>query len=495
LTESQTAGWASLARGSEELARRVGLGKDSEELYQKAIKILQNADETKFLDFVSGRRGARAVLMVWNDNQRLAEMSMTERFLKKAVDGMGGARTYFSQSLLLGLHFRYFDQLEQWRSGLFAANLALILEAERNSGGTRETLMSRVLSHEAELLSADGPANLASAVIASGVSLARHLQSRALLIVDVGRFGTQVRNELFLRRIQLADPLGTDPVLQEVAREDVLAYPEGGGGMFGHRVLEALALAPLPNQLPSDSWLETIDGIAGDPRLRHTDRWRRWWQPVNEEARTAVISWLSAIDLKLFLDAVQEFGANESVDALERLFPGRKRFLEGLLDTGLVKETRLFFGDDVMSFVSKHLGSSLKFKPDRYKSKADTAIIYLNCGNFHIVEGSHNFQMWIYLYDIPELLRDRRRREVTHETLVRAIPALHSDLVVLADGSKAYESVRHQGLWQAPAIQFLHRNGVAIDIQRLLTANDYADLKSRYGIPPVRSAPVREGGN
>ncbi|MEN1354777.1 EH signature domain-containing protein, partial [Pseudomonas aeruginosa] len=100
---------------------------------------------------------------------------------------------------------------------------------------------------------------------------------------------------------------------------------------------------------------------AGDPRIsRNSPNYREWWQFLGEERVQKVRGWLSKEDLRLFLQAVEQFGIETQNDDLQRMFPARKQFLEGLFKLKLIRNTRLLLGGRAQHSVKRILGKDVQ---------------------------------------------------------------------------------------------------------------------------------------
>ncbi|ABP79166.1 conserved hypothetical protein [Stutzerimonas stutzeri A1501] len=136
-------------------------------------------------------------------------------------------------------------------------------------------------------------------------------------------------------------PLGdSDPVLDELLKPSVAKAPFEGARRIGHVALEILI--DRAGQEAGEVWQNFILNLAGDPRISSSAvNFREWWQPLGEERIQKVRGWLSKEDLRLFLQAVEQYGLETANMEMQRMFPARKRFLEGLFKLKLIRNTRL----------------------------------------------------------------------------------------------------------------------------------------------------------
>ena len=257
--------------------------------------------------------------------------------------------------------------------------------------------------------------------------------------------------------------------------------PYEGETLIGHAALE-IVIDRVEGDVP-EAWQNFVLDIAGDPRVASASaRYRKWWQALGQSRIEKVRGWLSKLDLKLFLDAVEEYGFEARDPTLQRMFPARKRFLEGLLDEGLVSGTRLMLGSHAERIIKRILGENSGLSYAKLASgMADKAIIYIDCGRFYLVEGSHNFKLWVYLAKPADILTDYNKIDFSHSQLTSRIPGLYRKQY----GDLPYFSVSHHSMWQRRVFEFLGENGIGLDIEKFLIPSDYREYLSRFGLPYV----------
>lgn len=100
-------------------------------------------------------------------------------------------------------------------------------------------------------------------------------------------------------------------------KPSVSKAPFEGDRCIGHAALEILI--DRTGQEPSDVWQTFILNLAGDPRISSAaTNYRQWWQPLSGEARIQKVrGWLSKEDLRLFLQAVEQYGIQSHNDELQ----------------------------------------------------------------------------------------------------------------------------------------------------------------------------------
>ncbi|WP_217898183.1 EH signature domain-containing protein [Zobellella denitrificans] len=115
-------------------------------------------------------------------------------------------------------------------------------------------------------------------------------------------------------------------------------------------------------------------------------------------------------------------------------------------------------------------------------------MIYLDCGDFHLIEGSHSFKIWVYLASPDNNLRSYEHNNFTHHQLTSSIPQKYRQHYP----GLPHDAIVHQPhTWQNKVFVFLANNGIGLDIEQLLDERDYNIQLRRYGIPVVKGAPPK----
>ncbi|ERS84160.1 hypothetical protein Q667_18210, partial [Marinobacter sp. C1S70] len=257
--------------------------------------------------------------------------------------------------------------------------------------------------------------------------------------------------------------------------------PFGEGKRIGHAALEILI--DRAGSEVSEAWQDFVLGVAGDPRINSSaTNYQEWWKPLGSARIEKVRGWLSREDLKLFLQALEQYGIESGKSDLQRMFPARKRFLEGLYNQKLIRNTRLMLGRSAEGIVKRLLGDEIKTNFAALESGlADKAIIYVDCGDFYLVEGSHMFKIWVYLAPPGKIVPSYDHSSFTHAELTRITPSQYTAMYDLP-----YEAVTHKGTWQSKVINFLAEHGVELDIESLLSPSEYRGHLAIYGYPVVK---------
>lgn len=261
-------------------------------------------------------------------------------------------------------------------------------------------------------------------------------------------------------------PLGQEhPVLQQVVQNKTRTLLVSNmGPCVGHAALRIL-IDRCRNQDISESWLNTILAIASDPRLpKTTTNYINWWGYLDESYPEQVIRWLSKNDLKLFLEILQDLSLSDK--AMARMFPGRKAFIERLLDLGFVSQTRLFLTSTAISYLKNKYGPT-SFNQVRFAEVSPsqgTSYIYLNlCNQVHMMEGTHNCSLRM-MGALPV-----NNRFTNYAIKTFADSECRTEFVKL-NGPNYSDYIAQPHIansdWQRKPIEFLRRHGLDFPLER-----------------------------
>jgi hypothetical protein len=442
------------------------------------------------------RLAARALTWLWLESDTTVSRLLDSRWLDALIGAQKPRLTRITFLQLVQLYFRRFDKLGEEESNR-SAELRAALEshlfwqlaempAARSTDGRADPVAS--LKREAHwMLGLDGPRLLATWTRDQGKELSTVFAEMGLSGFDVGRFGDVCRAHFYLDRLREL-PIGqADEVFDELLKPAVAKVPFEGDRRIGHAALEILI--DRAGTEPVEAWQNFILALAGDPRISSAaTNYQEWWRPLGEERIQRVRGWLSKEDLKLFLQAVEQYGKEERNLELQRMFPARKIFLEGLFKIGLIRNTRLMLGRRAYSSVRRILSAEVQTSFATMDGPmADKAVIYLDCGDFCLVEGSHSFKIWVYLAPPARSLLSYEKNTFSHSDLIRWLPREYQRTYPNLE----HLAVVHSAMWQRKVFDFLASNGVALDIEQLLSKPDYKYYLRNFGLPVVSGKATR----
>lgn len=488
--------WTSITQKAEAVAQGIGRGPQSPEEKIRVRRLLL-AGDIEAIKSASDEdpRFHRLTAALWAAEDAFAAKTFRKPLLAAVFGGVRLSR--MTARSLIGVLFRDFSRLEEWEPGLFdyvAKLVSWAVSDVRLSQRTSKNLLLTVSTHPEWFLTPEAPESVVKHLRGSHTPLDEFLIEIGASGTANGTYAEAIRHALYLRQLQETDPSADDPLHQELRREELYMAPTPNGGYFGHRLLEVLCST---QATPGGAWLDTILHIAGDPRLTRTQKWNTWWSGVTREVRDRVQGWLSTEDLRLFLAAVEDFAQTTESDGIQRMFPARKTFLEGLLNLGLVKETRLFMGSRARSHLRLRFGKNVlsDITPLTNPADKETSVIYVNCGRFHLVEGTHSFKLWVYSGQPAAALTNRSTRDFTLSRLRKDVPRefLKQYKVPLPatthelGRSRRHAAISHQGLWQKKAIETLEHFGIQLPEDQLMDDETYWNYRRRVGPSPRSS--------
>lgn len=470
-----------LARGerASALVVRAGVGRHFEVLLAEARALLRAGDQVRLHERCHERRFLRAVITAWSLDAALARSTMTPGLL--AALGPAQRASRLTAGAAVGLLLDHFDHLDTWSPGLFGALSAFVRRAV-DAQRTRERgdLVETVRRHGALLLTPDGPRQLAAQLASGGGEPVRWLRSHHLGACVDSRYGRVARDAFHLAWIAAADATRGDhahlaTVTSEVVARQRTDTTDQDRQYFGHQVLTALTAKTTRH--PSEAWLEAVTAIGGDPRAQQTDAWRTWWARVPDENRRRAVRWMQGVNLRAFLDGVEQYAGETGNVDMQRMLEQRRRLLIGLYEQDRVDDVRLLLGAEIRKWIGRSTTiDHLDMCVYRDTNKQDTAVVYVDCGDFSLVEGSHNFSLHIYAGGPVPQIADRRSRVFLGTELRGDIPSVFRQ----RHGQDSYFVVAHQGgAWIHKALDYLRQQGVRLDERALMTPNDFADLMRR----------------
>ncbi len=477
-TEVQAA-WGARADQATALLRGAGTGRNFDHLVDEARHVLRAGDQAALAARLGERRFVRALITAWAVDDALARATMTPELIALMAERARMSR--LTTIVLAGFFLEHFDRLNRWRDGLFFAVRGLLWRAVASQRpGRNGDVVDAFRQHHQLLLEADGPVRLVGLLLASGGDVTTWFRQARLTAYSDSRFGRRVRDAFYLAAIDAADPERDGyaflvDVTTEVRTRERSDAPEEDRFLFGHEVLAALTRKSTRH--PSAEWLDAVLEIGGDPRLAQTPKWQMWWKRVPDENRARAVRWMRGVDLRAFLDGIEAYANGTHNTDMQRMLDRRKRFLLGLYEQDRVEDVRLILGDDIRLWIRRSAKVDLvDVAYLRISGRADTAIIYVDCGDFSLVEGSHSFPLHVFVGGPLERLADRKALSFDASEIREAVPATH----VASYGPESYLNVWHRGFeWIRTALDFLRDSGVTIDERSLMTAVDFADLSRR----------------
>ena len=352
-SEAQHAAWDAHADRALALSRGPGTGRNFAALVSEARALLRAEDTSAVSARLGNRRFVRALATAWLDDATLARDTMSSDLLKLIGERRTSRLTTITFTMFF---FTHFDRLDDWRDGLFASLRDLVRTAVasqpiRLGADVIETLRQ----YDSLLLELGGPRRLATAMVHDGADMTSWFRSNHMTAYADTRLGRITRDAFYLAQIKAADASKGDHRFLDAVASEVLSRQrtettDEDGRYFGHQVLSSLT--GKPTRHPSTEWLSAVIKIGGDPRSAQTQQWKTWWLRVPEENVKRAIGWMRGIDLRAFLDGVDEYARSTSNYAMQRMLERRKRLLIGLYEQDRIEDVRLILGEHIRDWIA-----------------------------------------------------------------------------------------------------------------------------------------------
>lgn len=333
---------------------------------------------------------------------------------------------------------------------------------------------------EEELLCQNGPTFIAREAIRKQTDFEKQFKYWDLDHYAAGDFMKLAQSVYYVEQLKLIPINQSHPLLDEITKESVRNSRYDENSLIGHVAMRILIdRAPIRNV--HESWQNAIIAIAGDPRIpSNHHRYIKWWSQLSIEQNKKVRGWLSKLDLKLFLEALEDFSKSSNDEDMMRMFPSRKHFLEGLHESGAIIHTKLYLSNNAIRYIKKNYKS--EHIPDYSRViDGDRSIIYAELTNGHMIEGSHNCQIWFYkeLHSTAPVLQFGTQEE-PYRSLTIGLNERMSQFG--CDSFAHFTHVPTSYSWQRRSIEALRNLNVRIRPMDVLSNEDYNDYKRIYGV-------------
>ncbi|MAQ99727.1 MAG: transcriptional regulator [Oceanospirillaceae bacterium] len=338
-----------------------------------------------------------------------------------------------------------------------------------------KTIRGELDENTARILSGAGPKWLVESSHEQQVDFDVQVSRVGLGSYLSGRFLATAKNIYYLETLRTLRPGENHNILHEVQKPEVYSSLYENGTLLGHEILKILISRADVSQIP-EHWMNVIMAIAGDPRVsRQSERFVRWWSHIPEELIAKVRGWLSKLDLKLFLEALKNFAdeAKQKTSDITRMYPERKRFLEGLLDQQLVTGTRLFLSKSARDYLKRHYKK--EHLPSFSLVDGDKSIVYISLPGAHVVEGTHVCKFWIYkkLSDAAVVF-NYNKTEFLYSELTSG---MNMNMIRQKVGP-CQAAIVHRKEWEIKAAYELRNAEVEVDAEAILSKEYYKKYKN-----------------
>jgi len=445
------------------ISKRAGTDNDKfKYAWSKLFKAIQNKTS---LEQVLNEKVDVRVLGFALTTKHKDELQITENVLSRISNLVDKPNSLFIQDLFQ-YYLNDFDKIEdiqfvsQW-----------LIEARK--------LRKMEQWYDNKLLSPNGPKWLAELAITKQTDFDQIIHNLELDQFQSGQFMESAQKIYYVEQLKHIPLNQPHELLIEVQKIDVFKSKFDESELLGHKILKVL-IERAPSNNIHESWLNVIMKIGGDPRIPKSHlRYITWWSHIPSHFLSKVRGWLSRLDLKLFLEALEDFSISSNDPEMLRMYPSRKRFLEGLYEKNLIANTRLYMSRKMGAYLRRNYDAG--HLPDFSTiSDGQRSIIYVDLGNAHLLEGSHNCYLWIYktLANTATVF-DYSKKEESYSGLTARM-----NLIMQREGHQSITHINHNPSnfsWQRKAIEALKDLRVPVTMKDVLTPNDYRVFVRRFG--------------
>ncbi|MEI8657293.1 EH signature domain-containing protein [Vibrio sp. Hal054] len=475
-----------LIKDAEQKVKHIGrkAGTNSDNFQKACLKLLNIALQgriDKLVEHINSSVDVRAfTFLLASSEDFVNQVSLTRAHLDSLVIPRNPMSKLSLMQLIRAYLVRYdtvasAEVLAAWRSFIMLQLNQLSLSASTSD-------LASYKKYESVLFSVSGPSKVVAFAQSKQSDLDSVFREFGLNGFSNGRFLTLCRYQYYLETLKTI-PVGSEhDILHEVVKKDVFNSPYDDIRLLGHAILEIL-IDRSAGMVISPVWQSLILTIAGDPRVPTSSvNYQKWWVLLGEQRIVLMRGWLSRFDLSLFLKVLEQSARDGSIGDMERMFEPRKQFMEGLLEQGLVTQSRLFLSKHAEHYLRR---SYKKEELPEYAlvKSAETSVIYLNlAGKVHMIEGSHSFTLKL-LDKLPAQINllDYNKRSFVDSEFRTKVALIYYKQFGSGDG---IEELRHDVHlnWQHNAIRFLEKNGISASAYELIGAARYREYKEKFGV-------------
>ena len=444
-----------------------GSGKSSDWFQQRCQEFERIRDEGDgILEMLQSRRDIRVILHLWltSDDWRF-DCPPTQEVLD-TIMSYGELRPSHVYDLIQ-LYLKYFDELPDLLrvTEILRYSLANIPETRWFEN------MQKLRSNAQLIFSEDAPKEVAARITKFEHHFAQGMEQIGVSTNQGGRFLKVCEQTYFIEVIRQLEPGGDHHIFNELVKPDVKETPYDRRLNIGQAVCAVMIekCIKYPKRMP-ETWLEIVLKVVGDPRRpTNSSSYQKWWAGMKIEHEKYMRRWLAGLDLHLFLKILKDCSTDE---ALERMYPARQAFLEGLLDHYEVEDARLFLGREAANFIRRKYGRE-SLLAHGLLSDRNKSVIYIRVAGHDFFEGTHSYAARLGVSLPPK-----------HPIITRRKNSFNMGEVTTALDNDAYFYVRHWPPlgWQKNLIDGFHQLGLPIKPEHVLTPTDYLEYRRKYGV-------------
>ena len=478
---SDTSGFTQQAKRLRKLAATAGSDGDA---FQQACERIQACDSVREItNLLVDAIHVRAYSYLLGSDAQFAQIFFPDTQVLQAIRDQ---RWPLGRLILTNLARVFTNNIDKCSIGQTNELGRFIQEALRDLSSVVMGDLGSLRSNSQAVFHAEGPQLMAANSVAEQSDLSEYLRKVGFSGLMGSAFVKLAFRHYFIKQLEELLPGEDSPVLAELRKPDVNMAVLGEGKLLGHTALEIL-IDRTPDSGPSEAWQKTVIGIAGDPRVGlRSKSFQNWWQILGEARAKKVVGWLSRLDLRIFLEVLEASARTTNNESIRRMYPPRKQFMEGLLEQGMVVQSRLFLSRDASMYLRSNYDAD-DVPEHAVIMSGHTSVIYLELiAGLHMVEGTDNMKIKILdaLPSRPQILNFMVRRFNDTDfrgDLVRTYirdQNLKSRAVV--SGRDYIDQAHHPITWQANAISLFYKRGIKYDASKFFSSSDYRLFKTSY---------------
>ncbi|NWH06735.1 EH signature domain-containing protein [Desulfobacter latus] len=458
----------------EKIIKKSGKNSKAYKTTKNEIILRVKRKEKHLENFITDSLTIRALTDLWLEEAFNVRCPVTEQLM----DAIFSTRKYpgtISFLQLIRLFFLRFDKcgdLDVLINGLHRS-----FKEARNKKLPND--IQAIADHYDRLISKQGPEWIVKLAVSKKIDLDTLQQKMGLSYYFNGRFGDVCKYHYYLEQLKALQPNETSPLFSELRKWKVYRAPYKKQKLLGHKIISIL-IDKAPESELCKEWRDVILNIAGDPRVPKTSlNYMEWWEPLGQQRVNKMQTWLSGFDLLLFLEILENYGKSSGNAVLQRMFPARKKFLEGLYKNKMIHGSRLFVSTSADNYLQSHYKKSEL--PGYAICKGGASVIYLNIKGHHMVEGSHSFSLWIY-DKLPEesSLLDYSINSFEQRELGIGLKEKYEHENI--DSLEYPINIRHMPHWQHKTIEAFSKLNIKINPESVFSIEDYQEYKQKYGL-------------
>jgi EH_Signature domain len=454
--------------------------------YQRLRIVALNEDQDEFHPHVHTNVDVRALFDLLAHDSEVAKTVEIDALLCETLESASPNFTTLTLLAAIQCFFANFQNLDQ-DHGL---DRLILRQLALRDGSFGDSEMAKLDNRKKTIFCSSGPVNLVDIATGRDWPFAKFIEAFGLRSYDTSPYVKQCRSLYYLEALkELPIEETNNSILAEIQDPEVFGAPYEQGRKIGHGIIEIILEKFQEIPLIEETWLGIILKIAGDPRVPKGSRlYLKWWAKHSQREIDQVLAALSGFDLELFLTALADYAEKSYDPELKRMFTAREVFLRGLLDHGLVKQSRMFLGKEAERYIKRNYqGENI---PSYSFLGHDTkSIIYLDLGFCKIIEGSHSCYFWIYdKLPSSQTITNFSKKRFGYRELTSTMGEQYCDerpniLSVAYDRTLPGRVMHNPPIgWQSKVIKIMKSLNppIPLSAEKLLSTAQYLTYKNRY---------------